>query len=169
MASNSVMLTVNPTEVTEAFWVWYDPPHYYTTTHHHTRKMACLQISRKTRRRMHEIRQALAAGEFGDGCTGAKCSTGRKDPAKPQSTQGVFMVYTTEDAMDEVGLLLIHKVRQTIRYKTEDATHAGVYAHKGDKKVTSKTLYWNKGDPFICIQATFMCVCVCVCSLHKKQ
>ena len=36
------------------------------------------------------------------------------------------MVYTTEDAMDEVGLLLIHKVRTTIRYKTEDATHAGV-------------------------------------------
>ncbi len=36
------------------------------------------------------------------------------------------MVYTTEDTMDEVGLLLIHKVRTTIRYKTEDATHAGV-------------------------------------------
>ncbi len=26
----------------------------------------------------------------------------------------------------EVGLLLIHKVRTTIRYKTEDATHVGV-------------------------------------------
>ncbi len=64
-------------------------------------------------------------------CMGAKCSTGRQDPAKPQSKQGVFMVYTTHNAMDEVGLLLIHKVQQTMRYKTEEATIAGVYAHRG--------------------------------------
>ncbi len=57
------------------------------------------------------------------------------------------MVYTTQDAMDEVGLMLIHKVQQTIRYKTEEAIIAGVYAHRGDKNVTSKALYWNRGDP----------------------
>lgn len=57
------------------------------------------------------------------------------------------MVYTTEEAMDEVGLVLIHKVKQTIRYKTDEATRIGVYAHRGDKKITSKTLYWNGGDP----------------------
>ncbi len=146
MASNSVLLTVNPTEVTEAFWVWCDPPHrsQHATTHG---KWLVFKSLSKLDEGWHEIRQAVAAGEFGDGCTGCKCSTGRKDPAKPKSSQGVFMVYTTEDAMDEVGLLLIHKVRTTIRYKTEDSTHAGVYAYKGDKKVTSKTLYWNKGDP----------------------
>ncbi len=53
------------------------------------------------------------------------------------------MVYTTQDAMDEVGLLLIHKVQQTICYNIEEATVAeatvaGVYAHRGDKHVTSK-------------------------------
>ena len=53
----------------------------------------------------HEIRAAVEAGEFGDGCTGAKCSTNRQHPAKPKSTQGVFMVYTTREGMDEVGLI----------------------------------------------------------------
>ena len=49
--------------------------------------------------------------------------------------------------MDEVGLMLIHKVKQTIRYKTDEATLSGFYAHKGDKNVTCKTIYWNGGDP----------------------
>ena len=57
------------------------------------------------------------------------------------------MVYTTREGMDEVGLILIHKVKQTIRYKTEEATCSGRYAHKGDKSVTCKTIYWNGGDP----------------------
>lgn len=95
----------------------------------------------------HKIREAVEADEFGDGCTGAKCSTSRPHPDKPKSSQGVFMVYTTEEAMDEVGLVLIHKVKQTIRYKTGVATRIGVYAHKGDKNITCKTLYWNRGDP----------------------
>ena len=95
----------------------------------------------------HEIRAAVEAGEFGDGCTGAKCSTNRQHPDKPKSTQGVFMVYTTREGMDEVGLILVHKVKQTIRYKTEDATLTGQYAHTGAKNVTSKTMYWNNGDP----------------------
>ena len=95
----------------------------------------------------HEVRQAVEEGEFGDGCTGAKCSTSREDPRKPKSSQGVFMVYTTKNAMDEVGVLLIHKVQQTIRYKTDEATLSGQYAHKGDTNITCKTIYWNGGDP----------------------
>ena len=96
----------------------------------------------------HEVRQAVEEGEFGDGCTGAKCSTGRDNPnAKPYTGQGVFMVYTTREAMDEVGLLLIHKVKQTIRYKTDEATLSGQYASRGHKNVTCKTIYWNGGNP----------------------
>ncbi len=95
----------------------------------------------------HTIRRDVEAGEFGDGCTGAKSSTNRQDPAKPKSSQGVFMVYTTREGVDEVGLLLVHKVKQTIRYKTDEATLTGQYAHKGDKKITSKAIYWNDGDP----------------------
>ena len=57
------------------------------------------------------------------------------------------MVYTTREAMDEVGLILIHKVKQTIRYKTDEATYSGQYAHKGDKNITCRTIYWNGGDP----------------------
>ena len=93
------------------------------------------------------IRHAVEAGEFGEGCTGAKCSTSRSDPAKPKSSRGVFMVYTTREMMDEVGLLLIYRIKQTIRYKTDEATLMGLYAHKGDKNVTCKTIYWNGGNP----------------------
>ena len=94
----------------------------------------------------HVIRCAVEAGEFGDGCTGAKCSTNRQDPAKPKLSQGVFMVYTTREGMDEVGLILIRKVRQTIRCKTDEATYSGQYAYKGDK-IACKTIYWNGGAP----------------------
>lgn len=82
-----------------------------------------------------------------EGCTGAKCSTAIQYPGKPYPSQGVFMLYTTRQKMDEVGVLLIYRVKQTIKYKTEEATHMGLYAYKGHKNVTCKTLYWNHGKP----------------------
>lgn len=145
-AGSEATRALNPTMVTESFWVWCQPPHVsqYTSTHGKWlvfKPMSTLDES------WHKIRRAVEANEFGDGCTGAKCSTNRQDPAKPKSSQGVFMVYTTKEGVDEVGLLLIHKVKQTIRYKTDEATLSGQYAHKGDKKITCKTIYWNSGDP----------------------
>ena len=96
----------------------------------------------------HMIRRAVKAGEFGEGCRGAKCSTSCKDADSPSNTsRGVFMVYTTRESMDEVGLILINKVEQTIRYKTNEATESGFYAHKGYKKVTCRTIHWNGGYP----------------------
>lgn len=137
---------LDPTKVTEAFWVWSRPPRVpqYASTYG---KWLVFKPMTTLDNSWHEIRRAVEAGEFGDECTGAKCSTNRKDPAKPESSQGVFMVYTTKEGMDEVGLILIHKVKQTIRYKTDEATLTGLYAHKGAKNVTSKTIYWNHGDP----------------------
>jgi hypothetical protein len=97
----------------------------------------------------HVIRQCVEAKEFGDGCTAAKCSTARENPdeAPLGSPNGVICVYTTKETIDEVGLLLIQKVRQTIRYKTDETTLKGLYAFKGHGKVTIRTLYWNDGKP----------------------
>ena len=73
--------------------------------------------------------------EFGDGCTAAKCSIAceNRDEAPEGSPNGVICVYATnlKETIDEVGLLLIQKVCQTIRYKTDETTLKGLYAFKG--------------------------------------
>ena len=87
---------LNPTSVTESFWVWCSPPNVpqYASTYG---KWLVFKSMSRLDAAWHEIRQCVEAGEFGDACTGAKCSTNRQDPAKPKSTQGVFMVYTTRE------------------------------------------------------------------------
>ena len=95
------------------------------------------------------IRFCVEAGEFGDGCTGAEMYTPDDPKSPPGSQSGVVAVYTTREAIDEVGLRLIHKVCQTIRYKTAEATLKGLYARKGDGKVSTRTIYWNNGEPSI--------------------
>ena len=72
----------------------------------------------------------MVRGE-GDGCTGAKCSTALDNPdeAPIGSPNGVIglCVYTTAEAMDEVGLMLVEKVHQTTRYKTNETTLKGLH------------------------------------------
>lgn len=139
--------TVNPTSLTDIFWVFAGIPSLPGVIRHTLGKWLVFKPKDRLDEAWHPIRRAVEEGEFGDECTGAKCSTSRPDPRKPKSSQGVFMVYTTREGVDEVGLMLIHKVHQTIRYKEDEATLAGKYAHKGDKKITTKTMYWNSGDP----------------------
>ena len=66
----------------------------------------------------HTIRRAVEGGEFGRGCTGAKCSTAymKPDTVSPKS-DGVIMVTTTDEGKNEIGMMLIHKVQQSILYK----------------------------------------------------
>ena len=61
----------------------------------------------------------------------------------------VICVYTTEGDIVEVGMRLVHVVKQTIRYKTDEATMAGVYTNRGCKRITTKTIEWNDGKPFV--------------------
>ena len=93
-----------------------------------------------------QIRQAVQSGELG--ATGAKVSTRKPGPNQNDPNMHVICVYTSREEMDEVGLKLIHLplVRQTIRYKTDEATLAGKYACHGDGKVTCRILYWNDGN-----------------------
>jgi hypothetical protein len=59
----------------------------------------------------------------------------------------VICVYTSEARMDEVAFKLIPLIRRHISYKTDKDTSDGIYASKGAKNISKKTLYWNDGNP----------------------
>ena len=144
--------SVNPSSVTDRYWVYcYHPQEELLGETYGKWLVFKPKASGELDEIWHVIRQCVEAKEFGDGCTAAKCSTAieNADEAPRGSSKGVICVYTTKEAMDEVGLLLIQKVRHTIRYKTDEATLRGLYAFKGHGKVTIRTIYWNDGKPSI--------------------
>ena len=98
-----------------------------------------------------KIRTALVTDNL-QGCVHAICSTMRYDPTSQgpgPSTKGVMCVFTEEHNIDAIGFKLIEIVQQDIKYKNE--SDSGKYAHKGDGKVTIKTIFWNNGKPsFVC-------------------
>ncbi len=138
---------VNPTSVTDRSWVYVRAPSVATSDCSTFGKWLVFKPKNLLDEAWHRVRSAVQEGKFGDECTGAKCSTSLRNPTESDSSQGVFMVYTTKEGVDEVGLMLVHMVQQVIRYKTDEATRMGKYAHKGDKKVTLKAIYWNNGNP----------------------
>ena len=141
---------VNPTSVADRFWVYARPPQRELLGKTYGKWLIFRpKASGALDEIWHVIRQCVETKEFGDGCTAAKCSTARENPdeAPVGSPNGVICVYTTKETIDEVGLLLIQKVRQTIRYKTDETTLKGLYAFKGHGRVTIRTLYWNDGKP----------------------
>lgn len=145
-------VTVNPTSVTDRFWVCCRHPIRDLLDESYGKWLVFKpKASGELDEIWHIIRHCVEAKEFGDGCTGAKCSTSLEEPgiAPPGSPNGVVCVYTTKEAIDEVGLQLIQKVKMTIRYKTDEATLSGKYAFKGHGKVTIRTIYWNEGEPII--------------------
>ena len=142
--------SVNPTSVTDRYWVYARPPQRELLGKTYGKWLVFRpKASGALDEIWHVIRQCVVSKEFGDGCTAAKCSTARENPdeAPEGSPNGVICVYTTKETIDEVGLLLIQKVCQTIRYKTDETTLKGLYAFKGHGKVTIRTLYWNDGKP----------------------
>ena len=95
-----------------------------------------------------EVSRRVESGELG--ATGAKVATMKEDPTvfSQDPNTKVICVYTTEGDMDEVGMRLVHLVKQTIKYKTDEATRAGIYIGRGYRKTTIKTIVWNDGKPF---------------------
>ena len=154
MASVTVMLrapklissTVNPTSVTQDYWVWADPPQSSQKT---LGKWLVFKRFDKLDETWHTIRKAVESGELG--ATDAKSSTAMEKSGRQGSSassrMGVICVYTSEEAMDEVGLKLVYIVKQDIRYKTDEATRQGVYSSTGHKGIALKTIYWNDGEP----------------------
>ena len=142
--------SVNPSTVTDRDWVYcYHPQEELLDETYGKWMVFRPKASGELDKIWHVIRQCVETKDFSDGCTAAKCSTAIENPdeAPVGSPKGVICVYTTKETIDEVGLLLIQKVRETIRYKTDETTQKGLYAFKGHGKVTIRTLYWNDGKP----------------------
>ena len=133
-----------PTEEYKAYWIRQDGPPEIGRRGETLGKWLVFKHVSMIDRTWRIIRDAVASGELG--ATGCKVSTNRKDPDAKKDTF-VICVYTTKEDMDEVGLKLIQMVRQTIRYKTDEATLSGKYTGRGDGKVSCRVLYWNKGCP----------------------
>ena len=114
---------INPTSVADRLWVYARPPQRELLGKTYGKWLIFRpKASGALDEIWHVIRQCVETKEFGNGCTAAKCSTARENPdeAPEGSPNGVICVYTTKETIDEVGLLLIEKVRQTIRYKTDE-------------------------------------------------
>eukprot|EP00118_Oscarella_pearsei_P003444 m.14321 g.14321 ORF g.14321 m.14321 type:complete len:168 (+) comp25686_c0_seq1:32-535(+) len=97
-----------------------------------------------------EIYDAVTSGDLP--APQAKCSTSKVNPnSDPAGKTKVICVYTSKEDMEMIGLLLIYLVKQTIRYKTDEASRRGLYAHsrQGRASVTTRTLFWNDGKPRI--------------------
>ena len=90
-----------------------------------------------------EVKKQVESGDLL--ATGAKVSTMKDNPNAQNPDQKVICVYTTYEDIDEVGMKLVQVVRQTIRYKSDEATLAGLYANRGCKKVTMRTINWKDG------------------------
>ena len=142
-APQLISSTVNPTSVTQNFWVWADAPREITSQKTLGKWLVFKRFD-KLDETWHTIRKAVESGELG--ATGAKCTTARREPPYDKSRKGVICVYTSEETVDEVGLKLVKIVKQDLPYKTDEATLQGLYAWKG-YKVSLKTLYWNDGEP----------------------
>ncbi len=147
MASDSIQIESErplPSTTFDAYWIWQDPP---LSCKKNKTLGKWLVFKHKTTidETWEQIRQAVQSGELG--ATGAKVSTMRPSPNSNNPNMKVICVYTTREEMDEVGLKLIHIVKQKIRYKTDETTLSGKYACHGDSNVTCRSLDWNKGKP----------------------
>lgn len=135
---------LKPTQVFDDYWIWQDAPERKGET---LGKWLVFKHMSAIDKTWELVRKAVASGELGPGCTGAKVATMMGNPTAMDRDMKVICVYTTAEDVDPVGLKLIQLVRQKIRYKTDEATLAGVYAINGFTKTTCRTLDWNKGNP----------------------
>ena len=68
--------------------------------------------------------------------------------SQQQYKSHVICVYSSHERVEEVGLKLIQVVQRNLNYKTDEATHAGLYASTAQgQRVSSRNLYWNGGNP----------------------
>ena len=144
-ATKETLLT--PSVVTEQYWVGVHSLKHATRERSLFGKwLVFVDVGEKLDSVWHRVAYAVENGQFGKGCTVAKCSTAKDNPHCSDSSQGVIVVYTTKSAADHVGFQLSKLTRvPNIYYKTNAATMAGVYA--GDPGCTTKTISNYIGIP----------------------
>ena len=131
---------LNPSSVTDDYWVWVDNPAHLGVTY--GKWLVFGKKGGQLDTLWHKIHPLVRTGRLG--ATGAKCSTGLSTGTSRDDGRGVICVYTTREMRDKVGSKLIEEVKHTIRYKSDEATLSGRYASRGHKGVCEKTLYWKK-------------------------
>ena len=133
--------TLDPSSVTDDYWVWTDCPWAFGTTY--GKWLVFRKKGKELDSIWHTIHPLVRSGNLG--ATGAKCSTSLSTGPAVDNSRGVICVYTTKEMRDEVGLKLVEEVQQTIRYKSDEVTLKGMYASRGHNNTCEKTLYWYKG------------------------
>ena len=108
---------VNPTAVTDSYWVWARLPTSLQTSAGTYGKWLVFRNLDRLDETWRQIREAVELG-----ATSAKSSTAAIKTGGVSQRQGVICIYTSEETMDEVGLKLIYMVKHDIRYKTDEAT-----------------------------------------------
>ena len=134
-----------PSQENDAYWIWQDGPPHIRDKGPTLGKWLVFKHKSCIDQVWEKIKKATASGELG--ATASKVSTMRENPNASNPAMKVICVFTTAEDIDEVGLKLIFMVKQTIRYKKDDATYSGIYSNRGFNNISCKTLEWNKGDP----------------------
>ena len=127
--------TANPTTVRSTYWVCVCGP----KTMHCQKvwgKWLIFTTFEKLDATWHMVRRVVESGELG--AMGAKASTAKK-PLNPG--KGVICVYTSMERVKEVGVKLVHMVKQAILYKLQEATIKG-------ERSSIQTYFWSGGKPY---------------------
>ena len=125
--------TAKPITVWSAYWVCVSGP---KTTQKFLGKWLIFTTFEMLDATWHMVRKVVESGELG--AMGAKASTARK-PLKPG--KGVVCVYTSMERVKEVGVNLVHMVKQAILYKLREATIKGA-------RSSIQTYFWSGGKPY---------------------
>ena len=143
----STSSSIKPTECTTDYWIYCKGPERLAERGEIYGKWLIFRKPSQMDELWEDVSARVISGELLS--PAAKVST--MIDHKPTSTgkDMVICVYTTKEDIDVVGMKLVHVVKQTIRYKTDEATLAGAYTAHGHKKTTIKTINWNKGEPYI--------------------
>ena len=142
--TNQTLLT--PSIITESSWVFIHSCKHRIQPRRMYGKWLLFVDKKQLDSVWHRVAYNVQIGYFGKGCTVAKCSTARETPYCTDSREGVICVYTTRSTVNHVGFKLSKLTRlPKIRYKTNAATMAGIFA--GDPGCTTKTITYNNGIP----------------------
>ena len=144
LVSDDLHEMLNPSSVTDDYWVWTDGPAELGNTYG-----KWLVFGKKAGGELdglwHSLHPLVRSGKLG--ATGAKCSTAIDNPTSRDNSRGVICVYTTREMRDEVGMNVVNVVKQTIKFKSDEATLQGRYVAYGQSRTCEKTLYWYDGKP----------------------
>lgn len=139
---------VAPTTVTDDYWVFVEAP---SATRDDLQRIYGKWLVFQSTSRIDDmwkaIYDAVSSGQLE--APTAKCSTSKDNPiAGPgKNSSKVICVYTSREDVEKVGLQLVYLVKGTIRYKPNEVTRRDMYAHTHKGPVTTRTLYWNDGNP----------------------